>query len=264
MVFAAADRHAEARGVEQPGARREEAVGVVETEVPTAAVAHSTLRPDPDRPRLPGPARRAAPPEAGRTSAAAPQAPSRPARPSPAGSDRRSTRGGTPAATGAPRGDRDPGRNPAAGDEIVGEGGDRTQMCHRGAVTDLQGLLRQLGRIDQQRRYHPGQQRRWSLRYRAGPGAHQFRGVEGHIRRDGNSTVAVVGFPVWTSARTAASAANGCSRAERTAWSGLFDGAVAVLAPDERTPAGRQHAPAASGSRGETSPMTEPSPADWW
>jgi hypothetical protein len=45
---------------------------------------------------------------------------------------------------------------------------------------------------------------------------------------------------------------------------GTLDGAVAVLAPDERTPAGRQHAPAASGSRGETSLMTEPSPADWW
>ncbi|MPZ89805.1 MAG: hypothetical protein GEU81_17480 [Nitriliruptorales bacterium] len=39
----------------------------------------------------------------------------------------------------------------------------------------------------------------------------------GAVRSDGSSTVAVPGFPEWSSANSSAAAANGCDRAARIA-----------------------------------------------
>jgi hypothetical protein len=44
----------------------------------------------------------------------------------------------------------------------------------------------------------------------------------GDIRNDGNNRTASLGLPAWIPASTSAAAANGCGRAARNAWLGLF------------------------------------------
>jgi hypothetical protein len=44
----------------------------------------------------------------------------------------------------------------------------------------------------------------------------------GALRTDGSSTVTVPGLPAWIPATMSAGAANGCGRADRSAWLGLF------------------------------------------